>query len=107
MNTNEHKSETVAAVGETISNQLVFTSDTNTNEHKSYSLNLDRIDSVVVDDILAGYRKKLATDPSALDAKLPRMSPVTLEILSQRGGLMKQLADREFQRRADSFTSAS
>ncbi|ROT86576.1 AAA domain-containing protein [Bifidobacterium mongoliense] len=134
MNTNEHKSETVAAVGETISNQLVFTSDTNTNEHKSetqaavgetntsqllltedmrsnenksYSLNLDHVEPVVVDDILAGYRKKLAADPSALDAKLPRMSPVTLEMLTQHGGLLKQLADREFQRRADSFTSAS
>jgi hypothetical protein len=35
------------------------------------------------------------------------MSPVTLEMLTQRGGLLKQLADQEFQRRADSFTPAS
>jgi hypothetical protein len=73
----------------------------------AYSLNLDRIDSVVIDDILAGYKKKLAADPSALDAKLPRMSPVTLEMLSQHGGILKTLADREFQRRADSFTTTS
>ena len=61
----------------------------------------------MVDDILAGYRKKLANDPSALDAKLPQMSPVTLEMLTQHGGMLKQLADREFQRRADSFATTS
>ena len=104
---NENKSGTQARVGETNTSQLLLTEDMGSNENKSYSLNLDHVDPVVVDDILAGYRKKLATDPSALDAKLPRMSPVTLEMLSQRGGLLKQLADREFQRRADSFTPAS
>jgi RecA-family ATPase len=77
------------------------------NENKSYSLNLDHQDSAFVDEVLAKYRKKLATDPSALDAKLPRMSPVTLEMLTQHGGMLKQLADREFQRRADSFTTTS
>lgn len=112
MNTNEHKSGTVAAVGETISNQLVFTSDTNTNEHKSGTqaatggphgrpLDLSRFDASQLDGLAHSLAKQLARDGMhSIDATLARMTPASLELLNQRGGVLKTATDLEYQRRS-------
>jgi hypothetical protein len=112
VNTNEHKSETVSAVGLTNSVQLVFNSDKDGSEHKSETqaatggphgrpLDLSRFDASQLDGLAHSWAKQLERDGMhSIDATLARMTPASLELLNQRGGVLKTATDLEYQRRS-------
>ncbi|MCH4189413.1 MAG: AAA family ATPase [Bifidobacterium tibiigranuli] len=88
--------------------RLLPIENTGSNENKSFSLHLERLAPDQADGIIETWQKMLTQQGhDALDSKLTRMSGETLEMPSQHGGILKALADREFQRRSDSFTTTS
>lgn len=109
---NENKSGTVAAVGETITSQLLLTGDEGTGENKSEtqaatggphgrSLDLSRFDASQLDGLAHSWAKQLERDGMhSIDATLARMTPESLELLNQRGGVLKTATDLEYQRRS-------
>jgi hypothetical protein len=109
---NENKSGTVAAVGETITSQLLLTGDEDTGENKSGTqaatggahgrpLDLSRFDATQRDGLAHSWAKQLERDGmGCIDATLARMTPASLELLNQRGGILKAATDLEYQRRS-------
>jgi hypothetical protein len=88
--------------------RLLPIEDTGSNESKSFSLHLERLEPNQADGIIETWQKMLDQQGhDALDSKIRRMSGETLEMLTRHGGTLKALADGEFQRRADSFTTTS
>lgn len=71
------------------------------------SMNLDALAPEQRESIIQMWEKKLAKDAHSLDGKLARLSPVSLELLNQRGGLLKTATDAEYQRRADTLTQTA
>ena len=64
-------------------------------------LDLTRFDADQLDGLATVWTKKLTEHgPSAMDSQLARMTPLSLELLNQRGGILKTATDREYTRRA-------
>jgi hypothetical protein len=88
--------------------RLLPIEDTGSNQSKSFSLHLERLEPNQADGIIETWQKMLDQQGhDALDSKIRRMSGETLEMLTRHGGILKTLADGEFQRRADSFATTS
>lgn len=109
---NENKSGTVAAVGETITSRLLLTGDEDTGENKSETqaatggphgrpLDLSRFDASQLDGLAHSWAKQLERDGTGCIAStLARMTPESLELLNARGGVLKTATDLEYQRRS-------
>lgn len=116
MASNGYKSETQAAVGQSISSQLLATRNktcpaSNTPASAGTGprpLDLARFDSNQFDGLAGSWSKKLQRDGiHSMDHELARMTPESLEMLNRKGGMLKTATDAEYERRSNLMTSVA
>lgn len=109
MASNGYKSGTQAAVGPSISSQLLATrheagpaSNTPASaETGPRPLDLARFDSNQFDGLAGSWSKQLQRDGiHSMDSTLARMTPESLEMLNRKGGMLKTATDAEYERRS-------